>query len=123
MAGRESIPLEELLEEEFLLTEFEGVCSGRLRELAARRGAVLRTSIEVDSAYAVTELVKQGMGTVAFLPECYAAEHLAAGRLAALPVEVEPQTYYSQIFTHRSRWVPPFAEEFIKAVKNHRPEG
>ena len=123
LAGRTSIPFPELMEEEFLVTEYEGVCNGRLRELAAHHGAVLRTAMEVDSAYAVTELIKRGMNSVVFLPECYVAEHLAAGQLAELDVDVEPQTYYSQIFTHRSRWVAPYMEEFIKAVKEHRPEG
>ena len=105
----------------FLVTEHEGICYGRLCELAAQHEATLSNSIEVDNVFVIAELIKKGMG-LAFLPEYAVLKQIEEGTLAKLDVDMEPQTYYSQILCHKNRWLSPFMAGFIEMIKEARPE-
>ena len=97
------------------------MCYGRLREIAAKYGATLLESVEVDSVFAIAELVKKGVG-LGFLPEYAVSEQLRERTLIKLDVDLPPQTYFSQILCHKSRWVSPFMAGFIDMIHQSRPE-
>lgn len=121
LAGKPSVSMAELLEYDFLVTERSGICYGRLSELAALHQLTLHHSLVVDSTVAIASLVNKGMG-VAFLPEYSVSEQLQQGKLVKINVLLEPQTYYSQILYHKSKWIAPFMECFIDLVRKNRPE-
>jgi len=120
LARRKKIPVSELLEHDFVVTERSGICYGKLRELAAQNNAKLRASIEVDSTIAIAKLLKMGK-ELAFLPEYSAKNELVQGQLVALNVDIGDQIYYSQILCHKKRWVSPFMAAFIDSIKNAAP--
>lgn len=120
-ANRENISIKELFENPFIVTEKEGICYKRLSEIAARNNSVVFNSIEVDSVYVITELIKHGMG-FGFLPEYSVSKQIEKGVLKELKVDIEPQIYYSQILCHKSRWVSPFMSDLIETIKTSRPE-
>ena len=62
------ISVNDLFKQPFIVTEKEGICYKRLNEISARYNCNLFDSVEVDSVYVITELVKKGMG-LGFLPE------------------------------------------------------
>ena len=119
-ARRRDIPMHDLLEYDFLVTERSGICYGRLKGLAAANQSTIRHTTEVDSTVVIADLLKRGMG-VAFLPEYSVAEELRKRSLVKVDVQMEPQTYYSQILYHRSKWLTPFMEYFIRLVRENRP--
>ena len=119
-ARRKEIPLADLLEYDFLVTERSGICYGRVRGLASAHQLPLRHPMEVDSTIAIARLLKKGMG-VAFLPEYSVAEDLRKGSLVKVDVQMEPQTYYSQILYHKSKWLAPFMECFLELTRENRP--
>lgn len=119
MQRRVSIP--ELLKYDFLVTERSGICYGRLTELAAPYPQPLHYSLVVDSTVAITRLVSKGMG-IAFLPEYSIAEQLETGKIIKIDTALEPQTYYSQLLYHKSKWLSPFMEDFIRLVREYRSE-
>lgn len=121
LAHRRHIPIDELMNYEFLVTEHEGICQGRLRELAAQHNQSLLAPIEIDSAHVISRLVKQGVG-LAFLPRHFVEDELRDGALLALDVDVEMPRYYSQILCHKSRWISPIMSRLIDAIKTSRPE-
>lgn len=121
LAGRRKIAPEELFGYDFIVTERGGVCYGCLRELAARHNALLRDAVEVDSTAVITELVAKGMG-LAFLPAYSVGKPIADGRVVSLDADVPPQTYYSQILCHKSRWMSPYMTGLVDAVRAARPE-
>ena len=121
LASKEHVSVSELMEYDFVVTERSGICYGRLRELAARHNAMLHDPVEVDSTAVIARLVRSGMG-LAFLPEYAVADHLAAGSLVKLDVELEPQIYHSQILCHKNRWISPFMEALIAHIRKARPE-
>ena len=118
---KENITLNELFKFPFIVTEKEGICYKRLSEIAARYNSSVLNSIEVDSVYVITELVKKGIG-LGFLPEYSVSKHLEEGTIKKLDADIEPQIYYSQILCHKSRWVSPFMSAFIDLIKKSRPE-
>lgn len=121
LANRKRVSVPELLSYDFLVTERSGICYGRLTELAAPYSQPLRHSLVVDSTVAITRLVSKGMG-IAFLPEYSVSEQLEKGTIVKIDMALEPQTYYSQLLYHKSKWLSPFMEDFIGLVNEYRPE-
>lgn len=119
MADKKSVPIGEVMKQEFLVTEREGICYGRLRELAAHNDALFNPTIELDSVYVISDLVSRGVG-IAFLPEHAVLKELDSGKLKKIDVDVSPQVYYSQIFIHKGRWVAPFMWGFIEEIEKIR---
>lgn len=121
LANIKSIPLNELANHSFILTESDGFCNNKLKKYMHERNIPLNISVEVDSVFVIAELVKSCMG-LAFLPEFFIKNKLDDGSLVKLNLQAEPQYYYSQIIIHKNRWISPFIEEFINMVKSFRPE-
>lgn len=120
LARRKKIPLKELMTHDFLVTEREGICYGRLRELTGQYNVAFSDSVEIDNIFVIAELVEKGMG-LAFLPEYAVQKRLEEGTLVKLDVDVPPQIYYSQVLCHKSRWMSPFMAELIEMIKEARP--
>ena len=122
LAGKKKIPLRELMQHNFLVTEREGTCYGRLRELTAQYDVTLDDLVEIDNISVIADLVEKGMG-LAFLPEYAVQKRLEAGELVKLDVDIPPQIYYSQVLCHKSRWMSPFMTGLIEMIKEARPTG
>ena len=120
LAQKKKISLEEVMQNDLLVTEREGICYARLRELAAEYNVTLRESVEIDSIFVIADLVQEGMG-VAFLPEYAVAKRIEEGKLVKLDVDIPPQIYYSQILCHKNRWMSPFMTTLIDRIKETRP--
>ena len=120
LAHRKKIPLKELMTHDFLVTEREGICYGRLRELTAQYNVTFSDSVEIDNIFVIAELVEKGMG-LAFLPEYAVQKRLEEGTLVKLDVDVPPQIYYSQVLCHKSRWMSPFMTGLIEMIQEARP--
>jgi len=121
LAGRGRVSLAEFLAYPIVDTERTGYCYGRLKKLASAQGLPLRHSIVVDNTKAICEILKSGV-YLSFLPLYSVAEELCRGALAEIPVDAEPQIYYSQILHYFDKWVPPFMSEFIDLIRQCRPE-
>ena len=119
LAARQNISFSELMQYPFLVTEREGICHGRLKELSAQYQTGINTSIEIDNIAVITELVARGMG-IAFLPEYAIQKHIAERRLLKLDVVIPEQIYYSQVLCHKSKWMSPFMTGLLEQIKSAR---
>lgn len=116
VANRMGVSVKELLTYDFVVTERAGICYRRLQELAQQHNAMLHASVEVDSTVAIAALVQKNMA-LAFLPEYSVQKLLKSRSLLRVDVDLEPQTYYSQILCHGKRWMSPFMEELIEKIR------
>ncbi len=116
LAAKKGVSAKELMSYEFLVTEREGVCYTRLRQIAAQHNEVVLTSVEVDSVHVITELVIKEMG-IAFLPEYAITDKLQSGEIVKIDVNIALQEYYSQILCHKSRWISPVVRALIDIIK------
>lgn len=121
VANRTGISVKELLTYDFVVTERAGICYRRLQELAQQHNAMLHASVEVDSTVAIAALVQKNMA-LAFLPEYSVQKQLESQILLRVDVDLEPQTYYSQILCHRKRWMSPFMEKMIEEISKTYPD-
>lgn len=121
LAQKTGIKLRELLTYDLVVTERTGFCYDCLRELAACCDGRLHHSVEVDSTAMVIHLVQQGRG-VALLPRYAVQKELQAEHLTEIAVDMPPQVYYSQLLSHRKRWLSPAMEAFIEAIRQGENE-
>ncbi len=120
LARRRKIPFAELMQYHFLVTEREGICYGRLKELSAQYLVRVNDSVEIDNISVIAELVAKGMG-IAFLPEYAIRTHTEEGKLVKLDVDIPEQIYYSQVLCHKNRWISPFMAGLLAQIKAARP--
>jgi DNA-binding transcriptional LysR family regulator len=116
LARREAVPLAELTAQEFLLTEQGMSYRDVLEQFLAARQLTIRPFLELGSVETLCRLVEQGLG-LSFVPECIARPHLAAGRLARLPVPECRIEVWRQLFYHKDKWVTPQMNAFIALVQ------
>jgi len=68
----------------------------------------------------IAALLQENMA-LSFLPEYCVKKLLTDGTLAQVDVALEPQVYYSQILTHKNRWISPFMAGLIEEIKTAYP--
>lgn len=78
LAGRKDLTLEDLVRQDFLLTERGMSYRDELDQWLASRRLTLRPCLETGSAVLLEQLVERGMG-LSFLPEFIVRDALAAG--------------------------------------------
>ena len=115
LADEPSVSLEELAQQEFLLTERGMSYRDALDQCMEAHHLALRPYIELGSAAMLAEMVEQGMG-LSFLPEYIVRKELATHRLARLHVPECQITMHRQLFYHRDKWLTPPMKAFIELV-------
>jgi len=106
LTGRGSVPVGEVLEQPFLLTE-KGMSYRRLLdERLAAQSLEIIPALETGDVALICRLVERGAGC-SFLPDYATQEAVEAGRLARLPVEGFEIDVWKQLFCHRDKWLSP----------------
>ena len=116
LAGQAEVSLEELTQQEFLLTERGMSYRDALDQCMAAHGLAIHPYLELGSAALLCQMVEQGMG-LSFLPEYIVRSALAEGRLARLNVPDCTVMMHRQLFYHRDKWVTPQMNVFIELVQ------
>ena len=116
LAARDTVSLEELVQQEFLLTERGMSYRDALDQCLAAHGLQLQPYLELGSAALLCQMVERGMG-LSFLPEYIVRAALAAGTLARLNVPDCRVEMHRQLFYHRDKWLTPQMKGFIGLVR------
>ena len=116
LAQENTIPLDLLPRQEFLLTERGMSYRDALDQCLAARGLAVHPYLELGSAALLCQMVEQGMG-LSFLPEYIVRPALAAGHLALLSVPDCAVEMHRQLFYHRDKWLTPQMKAFIELVR------
>ena len=120
LAARDSVSLEELSQQDFLLTERGMSYRDALDQRLAAQGLAIHPYLELGSAALLCQMVEQGMG-LSFLPEYIVRPGLAAGKLARLNVPDCAVEMRRQLFYHRDKWLTPQMKTFIELVRETAP--
>lgn len=116
LAGQETVSLEELAQQEFLLTERGMSYRDALDQRFAAQGLALQPYLELGSAALLCEMVEGRMG-LSFLPEYIVRRSLAKGRIARLNVPDCQIAMHRQLVHHRDKWLTPQMKGFIELVR------
>ncbi len=112
-AGRRSVPLEELMGENMLLTERQCNYRDAFERICAEHQLQPRSSLEIGCTNTILRFTEQNLG-VAFLPELTARESLETGRLAGFTVREISIQMLTQLVFRKSMWCTPAMEAFIQ---------
>ncbi|EON72579.1 LysR family transcriptional regulator [Lysinibacillus sphaericus] len=116
LASQSNLTIEDFNGETFLLTE-QG-CSYRMffeRSLSQKAMGSI-TELEFNSAEAIKQCAKIGMG-IAILPEMAVAAELNRGELVPLPWDLTAVSFATQMFWHEEKWMSPAIEAFLDLTR------
>ncbi len=112
-AGRTNIRLQDILEENLLLTEpgcdylqvFEHDC--------AERNLEIKSNLEIGSISNILDFTKHNFG-ITFLPEATAHAELQKGNLSVFQMEDYSMQMLIQLIYRKDKWISPAIRELIK---------
>lgn len=116
LAQQDTVSLEELTRQDFLLTERGMSYRDALDQCLAAQGLALHPYLELGSAALLCEMVEHGMG-LSFLPEYIVRSALARGQAARLNVPDCRISMHRQLIHHRDKWLTPQMKGFIELVR------
>ncbi len=112
LAQQETVKVEQLLDQPFLLTE-KGMSYRRLMdEKLAARSAEARPVLETARADIICGLIARNMG-ISFLPDYVTEFAVRSGELIRLDVEDFQVTVWKQILYRRDKWLSPQMKAMI----------
>ena len=122
LAGRETVGMEDLLDQPFLLTE-KGMSYRRMMdEKLARDSREIQPVLETGRADLICSLVGENMG-IAFLPDYVTEEGVRAGRLVRLNVPDFRIVVWKQLLYRREKWVSAPMQAMIDHMAQIRLNG
>ena len=122
LGQRERLTKEDLLTQDFLLTE-KGMSYRRLLdEWLARDSLELRPVLEAGQADLICALVEQGLG-ISFLPDYVTEEAVRRGTVKQLEAEDFRPDLWKQLLYHREKWLSPAMQAVIGVLTDKGPSG
>jgi len=116
LASKTSISLEEVLKQQIIHTERNGIYRQSLEDLAAKKNLAISPFWEIDNTGTIVKLLKNGLG-VSFLPEYTVKDSISQGELILLDVIDCSTQFWSQIFYHKNKWLTPQMKGFIDVIR------
>lgn len=115
LASKDRLTREDLLSQNFLLTE-KGMSYRRLLdEWLAKDSLEIRPILEAGQADLICSLVEMGFG-VSFLPDYVTAPAVARGTVKRLDVEGFRPELWKQLLYHREKWISPSMQAVIRIL-------
>ncbi|OAB27815.1 LysR family transcriptional regulator [Paenibacillus macquariensis subsp. defensor] len=117
LATRTTLTIEDFNGETFLLTE-KG-CSYRtfFERSLSQKGMGGITELEFNSAEAIKQCAKLGMG-IAILPKMAVTAEVNRGELVPLPWDLTAISFATQMFWHEEKWISPAIEAFLNLTRD-----
>ena len=115
LAKRNSMTLEELVTQPFILTEQSMGYRGVLDKQLAKRSLSIQPVLEIGRTDIITKLLEQGTA-VSFLPDLVTRSKVEEGILAYLNVPEIMLDIWQQLIYHRNKWISQALDAFLRYV-------
>jgi DNA-binding transcriptional LysR family regulator len=119
LVGRHKIPIEEVLNEPFIISDSEVGYSYYFDQVIRKRGIDFQPVLEIGSVAAIIDILRRGIG-VSFIPLFVVQEALERGELAELNVDFPDIELRSKMIYRSDKWVDPQMDAFLKYVKQQK---
>lgn len=117
LADRKKIPLDELVEQPFLLTEHGISYRYAFEQMVAQNGLEVHPFLETGNTDIITRMLLHNMG-VSFLPGYVVQDYLRSGQLVALDVDCPEAQMWTQLVYHRDKEMSSQMEHFIELLND-----
>lgn len=111
------MPIEELIQRPFLLTEKGAAYRYELECLLAEKNMEIEPVLEIGNTETIINLLKKGMG-VSFLPKFTVKEELGRNVLTEIHTDLQEVTMYGQLLYHKNKWVTEQMRTFMALTKD-----
>ena len=112
---RSKVPIEELVQKPFILTERGAAYQYELERLLAEQELRIEPILEIGNTETIIHLLKKGMGC-SFLPRFTVKEELQNDTLTEIRTNLPPVKMFNQLFYHKNKYVTPQMQLFIQLV-------
>jgi DNA-binding transcriptional LysR family regulator len=116
LSKRESIMLQELQKEDFILMEESAPYSLQFQSIMARHNIPLHTFLTLQSTNMAKRLVEKGK-FLSVLPKYTVEKSVEMGTIKILPVQNYEQIQYMQMVLHNNKVMTPQIENFLKEMR------
>ena len=117
LADRKKIPLDELVEQPFLLTEHGISYRYAFEQMVAQNGLEIHPFLETGNTDIITRMRLHNM-RVSFLPGYVVQDYLRSGQLVALDVDCPGAQMWTQLVYHRDKEMSSQMEHFIELLND-----
>lgn len=113
LAKRSEIPVAELIQFPFFLTEKDENYRRELDHYLESKGLSLTPFLEISNTEFIIKMIRENRG-VSYLPYFAVKDCIEAGKLSVLNVPEFQKSLYRQIFYHKNKWKTREMEAFIR---------
>ena len=115
LAKRTEIPLEELVEHPFILTEQNMGYRGVLDKQLAKKSLAIQPVLEIGRTDIITRILESGKA-VSYLPDFVTRRKVEEGALVYLKVPEVNLDIWQQLIYHRNKWISQALGTFLDYV-------
>lgn len=113
---RSEVPIEELVQKPFILTERGAAYQYELERLLAEQELRIEPILEIGNTETIIKLVKRGIG-FSFLPKYTVSYELETGQLVQIQTNLPVVTMYCQLLYHKNKWLTPQMKTLIQLAR------
>lgn len=113
---RPEVPIEELVQKPFILTERGAAYQYELERLLAEQELRIEPILEIGNTETIIKLVKRGIG-FSFLPKYTVSYELETGQLVQIQTNLPIVTMSCQLLYHKNKWLTPQMKTLIQLVR------
>lgn len=117
LAGKK-VSLEEFLQQPVVVSDRAVGYTYYLDQIVEQQGFELDPVLESGSVASIVKILEEGYG-VSYIPYFMCRESLEQGKLALIDVDFPDPHLKSRMLCHKSKWVDPMMEAFIKYANNN----
>ena len=117
LASKETVSMETLLQQQFLLTEKGMSYRKILDDYLSSKSLEILPILEIGNTNLLCELVKENVG-ISFLPDFITEEAVQKGHIVRLNVTNFDVTVWKQILYHRNKWISTPMTAVLEHLKN-----
>ena len=120
-AGVKNLSIKDIVNEQFILTEYGQGYRRLLDTELAKRSLVINTALEIGRTDIITSMVAQS-DLISFLPDFVTKALIKTGKLCYLDVCDFNIEIWKQLIYHKNKWISKSMKTFIEYVKKEEFE-
>ena len=118
LASKESLSVDDILQEEFILTRTDCNYRRSFEEILQSQNKSVKPYLEIDDMHTIKTFVAQSRA-LSLLPKITIKKELNAEIFSVLDMEEIQIELHTQLFCHKYKWLTPAMKEFIRFLNKH----
>lgn len=118
LASKESLSVDDILQEEFILTRTDCNYRRSFEEILQSQNKSVKPYLEIDDMHTIKTFVAQS-SALSLLPKITIKKELDSGIFSVLDLNEIQIELHTQLFCHKYKWLTPAMKEFIRFLERN----